>query len=125
MELKPMKFAYTRLNSLLRTLEVTNLDQYVALTSGTLSPIDLYPKLLDFKPVIRCSLNMTVHRPCICPMVVTRGSDQMPVSSRYELRADVSVVRNYGALLVGVARVVPDGMVCFFTSYSYMESVVS
>jgi DNA excision repair protein ERCC-2 len=28
LETKPLKFAYTRLNSLLRTLEVTHLDEY-------------------------------------------------------------------------------------------------
>ncbi len=28
LEVKPLKFAYSRLNSLLRTLEVTHLDEY-------------------------------------------------------------------------------------------------
>ena len=49
----------------------------------------------------------------------------MPVSSSFEHRDDISVVRNYGTLLVDMAAVTPDGMVCFFTSYRYMESVVS
>ena len=49
----------------------------------------------------------------------------MPVSSSFEHRDDISVVRNYGNLLVDMAAVTPDGMVCFFTSYRYMESVVS
>jgi DNA excision repair protein ERCC-2 len=30
-------------------------------------------------------------------------------------------VRNYGRLLVDLAAVVPDGMVCFFVSYLYMD----
>jgi hypothetical protein len=30
----------------------------VVITSGTLSPIDLYPKLLDFHPVIRTSFEV-------------------------------------------------------------------
>jgi len=34
-------------------------------------------------------------------------------------------VRNYGQLLVEIATIVPDGVVCFFTSYLYMESVVA
>ncbi len=37
---------------------------------------------------------------------------------------DPSVVRNYGDLVIELAHTVPDGMVCFFTSYSYMEDVV-
>lgn len=47
------------------------------------------------------------------------------MSSRYESREDSAVIRNYGNLLVEVAAIVPDGIVCFFTSYLYLENVVS
>ncbi|CAK4558821.1 unnamed protein product [Aphanomyces euteiches] len=180
-DVKPMKFCYSRLNSLMRTLEITNLEEYnplsevanfatlvatyaegfmlileptdefnqpqpilqlacldaslamrpvferfstVVLTSGTLSPIDLYPRLLNFSPVVRESLPMSVYRSCICPLVITRGSDQMPVSTKFDLRDDLSVVRNYGGLLLEMAACVPDGMVCFFPSYLYMENII-
>jgi DNA excision repair protein ERCC-2 len=46
------------------------------------------------------------------------------VSSKFDLRSDPAVVRNYGNLLTEVAAVVPDGVVCFFTSYAYMEAIV-
>lgn len=35
------------------------------------------------------------------------------------------MIRNYGQLLVEFASAVPDGIVCFFTSYLYMESVIA
>lgn len=35
------------------------------------------------------------------------------------------VIRNYGALLADTVAIVPDGVVCFFTSYVYMENVVA
>lgn len=57
--------------------------------------------------------------------IVSKGNDQVAMSSRYETREDVSVVRNYGQLLVELATCVPDGVVCFFTSYLYLESVVA
>lgn len=57
--------------------------QSVVITSGTLSPLDLYPKILDFHPVVAQSLNMTLTRECLCPVVVTRGADQQPVSHHY------------------------------------------
>lgn len=44
---------------------------------GTLSPIDLYPRILDFQPVAIQSFNMTLTRDCLCPVVVTRGADQV------------------------------------------------
>eukprot|EP01038_Epipyxis_sp_PR26KG_P006525 gene6525-8966_t len=184
LERKPLRFTYSRLNSLLRTLEVTSLDDYhalsevanfatlvatymegfaviidpagsiisgitepllqlacldssiaikpvlerfqsVVITSGTLSPIELYPKLLNFIPVIRASLPMSTFRPCLLPLIVTRGSDQLPISTRFESRKDIPVIRNYGQLLIDVAASVPDGICCFFTSYQYMEYVVS
>lgn len=187
LEAKPLKFAYSRLNSLLRTLQVSNLDDFNALsdvadfatllatysegipkfaiimepngtsipgitdpviqlacldsslaiaplfkrftsviiTSGTLSPIDLYPKLLQFEPRVSESLNMSTFRPCIRPLIITRGSDQLSISTRFEDRGDMGVVRNYGSLLVELCSCIPDGVVAFFTSYSYMESIIS
>jgi DNA excision repair protein ERCC-2 len=187
LEVKPLRFSYSRLSSLLRTLQVSNLDEFnsltdiadfatllatysegiarfaiimepngssipgasdpsiqlscldsslaiaplfkrfgtVVITSGTLSPIDLYPKLLQFEPCISESLNMSTFRPCIRPLVITRGSDQLPVSTKFEDRNDLGVVRNYGAMLVELCSVIPDGVVAFFTSYRYMESLIS
>ncbi|KAL7487638.1 hypothetical protein ACHAW6_013205 [Cyclotella cf. meneghiniana] len=186
LEAKPLKFAYSRLASLLRTLQVPNLDDFnsltdvadfatlvatysegppkfaiimepngssipgasdpviqlacldsslaiaplfkrfgsVIITSGTLSPIDLYPKLLQFEPCVSESFNMSTFRPCIRPLVITRGSDQLPVSTKFDDRGDMGVVRNYGSMLVELCSSIPDGVVAFFTSYSYMESII-
>ena len=57
--------------------------------------------------------------------MVTRGSDQVAISTKFEVRDDVSVVRNYGNLLVEFSKIVPDGLVAFFPSYLYMESIVA
>lgn len=47
------------------------------------------------------------------------------MTSRFESREDTAVIRNYGNLLVELAGAVPDGIVCFFTSYMYLETVVA
>ncbi|PIA44816.1 hypothetical protein AQUCO_01700426v1 [Aquilegia coerulea] len=99
--------------------------QSVVITSGTLSPIDLYPRLLNFHPVISRSFTMSLTRDCICPMVLTRGSDQLPVSTKFDMRSDLGVVRNYGRLLLEMVATVPDGIVCFFVSYSYMDGIIN
>ena len=181
---KPLRFCAERLASMIRTLELANLDEYAALqrvanfatlvstynkgfllilepfdsqvptmynpilhfccldasltikpvfqrfrsviiTSGTLSPLDMYPKILDFVPVIMQSFPMTLTRDCFLPVIVTRGSDQVTISSKFEVRSDPAVVRNYGNLLLETSKVVPDGIVCFFPSYLYMESIVA
>lgn len=99
--------------------------QSVVITSGTLSPIDMYPKILDFRPVTMATFTMTLARICLCPMIVGRGNDQVAITTKFETRDDMSVIRNYGNLLAEMSAVVPDGIVCFFTSYQYMEAVVS
>lgn len=104
---------------------VFNRFQSVVITSGTLSPLDMYPKILDFRPVTMATFTMTLARTCLCPMIISKGNDQVAMTSKFESREDIAVVRNYGNLLVDMATVVPDGVVCFFTSYIYMETTIA
>ncbi|CAM1509232.1 Fc.00g029710.m01.CDS01 [Cosmosporella sp. VM-42] len=183
-EKKPLRFCAERLTSLVRTLELTNIEDYqplqevatfatlvatyekgfllilepyesdtaevpnpilhftcldaaiairpvfdrfysVIITSGTISPLEIYPKMLDFPTVIQESYSMTLARRSFLPMIVTRGSDQASISTSFQVRNEPSVVRNYGNLLTEFAKITPDGMVVFFPSYLYMESIIS
>ena len=74
--------------------------QSVVITSGTLSPLDMYPRILDFHPVIMSSFTMTLARQCILPMIVGKGNDQVALTSKFEARDDTAVIRNYGNLLL-------------------------
>ncbi|KAK2810086.1 DNA-dependent ATPase of the nucleotide excision repair factor 4 complex [Emmonsiellopsis sp. PD_5] len=183
-ERKPLRFCAERLTSLVRTLELMNLEDYqplqqvaafatlaatyekgfllilepfesetatvpnpilhftcldaaiaikpvfdrfksVIITSGTLSPLEMYPKMLGFQTVLQESYTMTLARRSFLPMIVTRGSDQAQISSSFQIRNDPGVVRNYGNLLLEFSRITPDGIVVFFPSYLYMESIIS
>jgi DNA excision repair protein ERCC-2 len=53
----------------------------VILTSGTISPINLYPKILGFEPVIAKSINIQIGRNPINPLIIGRTFDQEPLSS--------------------------------------------
>jgi len=97
----------------------------VIITSGTLSPLDMYPKILSFEAVVQESYPMTLTRNCFLPMVITRGSDQVAISSKFEVRNDPAVVRNFGNILIEFGKIVPDGIVAFFPSYLYMESIIA
>uniref|UniRef100_A0A671RPH9 General transcription and DNA repair factor IIH helicase subunit XPD n=1 Tax=Sinocyclocheilus anshuiensis TaxID=1608454 RepID=A0A671RPH9_9TELE len=99
--------------------------QSVIITSGTLSPLDIYPRILDFRPVTTASFTMTLARTCLCPLIVGRGNDQVAMTSKFETREDFAVIRNYGNLLLEMSAIVPDGIVAFFTSYIYMENIVA
>lgn len=183
-EKKPLRFCAERLASLVRTLELTNIEDYqplrevatfatlvatyekgfllilepfesdtaevpnpvlhftcldaaiaikpvfdrfssVIITSGTISPLEMYPKMLNFNTVVQESYSMTLARRSFLPMVVTRGSDQASMSTSFQVRNEPSVVRNFGNLLTEFAKITPDGMVVFFPSYLYMESIIS
>jgi len=183
-ERKPLRFCAERLTSLVRTLELTNIEDYqplqevatfatlvatydsgfllilepyetetaqvpnpilhftcldaaiaikpvfdrfssVIITSGTISPLEMYPRMLGFEAAVQESYTMSLARRSFLPMVVTRGSDQGVLSSSFQIRNDPSVVRNYGNLLVEFCKLTPDGVVVFFPSYLYMESIIS
>ncbi|KAI9783943.1 MAG: DNA-dependent ATPase of the nucleotide excision repair factor 4 complex [Geoglossum umbratile] len=183
-EKKPLRFCAERLTSLVRTLELTNIEDYqslqevatfatlvatyeqgfllilepyesetatvpnpvlhftcldaaiaikpvfdrfssVIITSGTISPLEMYPKMLGFTTVVQESYAMTLARRSFLPMIVTRGSDQVAISSGFQIRNEPSVVRNYGNLVMEFSKLTPDGIVVFFPSYLYMESIIS
>ncbi len=113
----------------------------VVLTSGTLSPIDMYPKILNFVPSQIVEINATLERNSISPLIITKGDDQVilnyespdtkynsgdsRLTTSFKHRVDSSVVRNYGSLLINLSKVVPDNIVVFFPSYIYMEEIVT
>ena len=49
-------------------------------------------------------------RDCLCPVVLTRGGDQLPVSTKFEMRNDPNVVRNYGGRAAERAGAVSFGV---------------
>jgi DNA excision repair protein ERCC-2 len=183
-EKKPLRFCAERLTSLVRTLELSNIEDYqslqdiatfatliatydkgfvlilepyesetatvpnpilhfacldasiairpvferfssVIITSGTISPLEMYPRMLQFNTVVQESYTMSLARRSFLPLVVTRGSDQVAISSGFQIRNEPSVIRNYGHLLTEFCKITPDGVVVFFPSYLYMESIIS
>lgn len=124
----------------------------VIITSGTLSPIEMYPKLLNFVPSNILEIGATLDRNSICPLTITKGNDQMllrnkdceetigdpslmqlyfdskehtKLSTSFSFRSDSSVVRNYGNLIISLSKIVPDNIVVFFPSYIYMEEIIT
>ncbi|KYO00319.1 putative DNA repair helicase RAD3 [Plasmodium gaboni] len=113
------------LDSSIAMKTVINKYKSIILTSGTITPLELYPKLLNFKTVLTASFPMSYDRNCVCPLIVTKGADLIPLSSQFSLRNDISVIKNYGILLVDMCKCIPDGIVAYFPSYIYMEQVIS
>jgi DNA excision repair protein ERCC-2 len=47
----------------------------VILTSGTISPLEMFPKILNFQPKVMRAFNIMLPRNAIQPLIVTRGVD--------------------------------------------------
>ena len=70
------------------------------------------------------AFDIQLPRNAINPIIVTKGVDQLTMSSKFEERENQGTIKNYGNLLVELTQIVPDGIVCFFTSYKYMEHMI-
>ena len=46
------------------------------------------------------------------------------MTSKFDFRYDIQNIQNYGKLLFELCQHVPDGVICFFPSYAYLEEVV-
>lgn len=103
---------------------ITDRFRNVVITSGTLSPLDTYPRMLNFQVVVSASFNMSMERRCVCPLIITKGSDQVALSSKYNDRQTADIPRNYGDALRKLAECVPDGIVVFFVSYVFMQQIL-
>lgn len=103
---------------------ITQKFRNVVITSGTLSPLDTYPRMLDFPVVVSASMNMSMERRCVCPLIMCKGADQTVMSSKYNDRQTEDIPRNYGHALIQLACNVPDGIVAFFVSYVFMQQVI-
>lgn len=57
-------------------------------------------------------------------MIIASTADSTPISSEYISRSNKAVTRNFANLILGLCDVVPDGILCFFPSYKYMEHVL-
>ena len=70
------------------------------------------------------AFNIVLPRNAVQPLIVTKGVDQLQISSKFDERENQGNIRNYGNLLIELSGIVPDGIVCFFTSYKYMEHII-
>ncbi|EGR32513.1 tfiih basal transcription factor complex helicase subunit, putative [Ichthyophthirius multifiliis] len=115
---------FTCLDSSLAIQNVFKEYASVILTSGTMSPLDIYPKILNFNPFMLKSIDIELSRNSINPIIVTKGLDFTALSSEFEARQNMTVTRSFGALLIDISKICPDGIVAFFPSYRYMEQII-
>lgn len=103
-------------------LEKTN---SVILTSGTLSPLPLYARVMGVNPFRLTSIQPESSKDVITPISISKANDQSPLSSEFAERGNSVISKNFGELLLELAMYVPDGIVTFFPSYSFLEETLA
>ncbi|GJD05996.1 TFIIH basal transcription factor complex helicase XPD subunit [Galdieria sulphuraria] len=109
------------LDASLAMMPVTRKFRNVIITSGTLSPLDFYPRMLNFRAAITASFNMSLNRRCVLPLIIGMGENRVLLTSKFNQRGELQVPKSYGRILIEISKLVPDGIVGFFPSYEYME----
>ncbi|BFU25795.1 DNA repair helicase putative [Entamoeba histolytica] len=125
---------------------ILNKFHSIIFTSGTLSPLKTYINILGLNNVVEekqiTSSFSSMRR--ICPLFVTKGFDSISItsqssdtpgteikqdrilfSSQYAYRTNRLIIHSYGRLILELSKTVPDGILCFFPSYSYMNICIS
>lgn len=97
----------------------------IILASGTLSPMNSYAAELALPFPVRLENPHVVDADQVLVGVLKRGVTGKSLNSTWENREKPEYKRELGATIAALARLVPDGMLVFFPSYSALDSCIS
>lgn len=125
----PPSIKFVMLNPSIHFRKIVDQSRSVILLGGTMKPFSFFTSFLF--PHIPASRIMTfscghvVDRRNIKPIIVGSGPRGKIFEFTNEKRLSLDMTTELHNLLIRVTYVVPNGIVVFFTSYSYMESVLN
>ncbi|XP_062214146.1 regulator of telomere elongation helicase 1 homolog isoform X2 [Phragmites australis] len=96
----------------------------IILTSGTLSPLESLAMELNLEFPVRLENPHVISPDQICVGVVPVGPSGHALNSSYRTRETIQYKQELGIAIVNFARIVPDGLLVFFPSYSMMDKCV-
>ncbi|TVU34335.1 hypothetical protein EJB05_16166 [Eragrostis curvula] len=96
----------------------------IILTSGTLSPLDSLAMELNLEFPVRLENPHVISPDQIWVGVVPVGPSGHALNSSYRTRETIQYKQELGSAIVNFARIVPDGLLVFFPSYSMMDKCV-
>ncbi|KAM0928809.1 hypothetical protein ACQ4PT_002001 [Festuca glaucescens] len=96
----------------------------IILTSGTLSPLESLAMELNLEFPVRLENPHVISPDQIWVGVVPVGPSGHPLNSSYRTRETEKYKQELGTVIVNFARIVPDGLLVFFPSYSMMDKCI-
>ncbi|CAE7877490.1 RTEL1, partial [Symbiodinium sp. KB8] len=97
----------------------------IIFTSGTLSPMKSFEAEFGLKFNVKFSNSHVVADDQVCLMALNKGPSGVALNSRYQNRTSPEYMREIGMLVANAARVVPDGLLVFFPSFSVLRSTIA
>ena len=97
----------------------------ILLTSGTLSPMSSFVNELRTDFPIRLENPHVIDKKQVWVGVVPKGPGGAVLNSSYKTRSDDRYLTDLGNAIVNFSRIVPDGMLVFFPSYSVMSQCIA
>jgi regulator of telomere elongation helicase 1 len=105
--------------------ELANLNvRSILVTSGTLSPLPSYSMELGLPFVHQLENPHIISTRQIHVRVIGKGVSGKLLNSSYECRQNNDYYIELGNTIITLAKVIPEGMLIFFPSYSVMESCI-
>ncbi|XP_066907954.1 ATP-dependent DNA helicase DDX11 isoform X2 [Halyomorpha halys] len=101
----------------------------VILAGGTMEPKgELKERLFiacgaDHQRIMEFSCSHIIPPNQILPIVLTKGPTGKPLDFSYESRSSLTTINEFGRVLVNICNIVPAGIVCFFPSYEYENTI--
>ncbi|KAG0166449.1 ATP-dependent DNA helicase chl1 [Apophysomyces sp. BC1015] len=99
----------------------------VILAGGTMEPIsDFITHLFPTVPserISRFSCGHIIPPENLLTLTIDEGPTGKPLLFTFESRQDMKMIDEVGQIVVNLCNVIPDGVVCFFASFSFLEDV--
>ena len=108
--------------------EIAEKCRSVIFCGGTMSPLnDTIKQLLN--PVLQVSVKSksighVISSENINLSLLSYGTSGISFNFSYETRNNIQMIQELGIAIANYARIIPAGLVVFFTSVAYMEHVV-
>jgi regulator of telomere elongation helicase 1 len=96
----------------------------IILASGTLSPLEEFAQELGLSFPNRIENSHVIKPEQLLMGVVPKGPNSITLTSTFNRRDSNQYTSDLGYAIAEICKSTPDGVLCFFTSYGIMESMI-
>ncbi|ORX98335.1 DNA repair helicase [Basidiobolus meristosporus CBS 931.73] len=118
---------YLLLNPSEQFKDIVDEVRSVILAGGTMEPISdfvdfLFPHLPDSK-INKYAFGHIIPPESLLVLNIGESPTGYPLEFTYDRRSDHKMIDELGQVVANMCNIIPDGVVCFFPSYSFLDSV--